>query len=302
MANFFFENDGSGNFEEVGVVRGLAYNLEGRPLGNMGVDCADYDNDGWLDFFTTCFGRESPVLYRNLTGLYEDVTLATRTGAASIPHVNWGTGFADFDNDGDADLFIACGHIDQNVHLWSNSTTFRVRDILLMNSGDGMFVDISERCGDGLDSIESSRGIGLDDLDNDGDIDVVILNSRAPPTILRNDTRNDRHWLQIQLQGGRSNRDGVGAQARVTVGGRTQLAEVLSGRGYQSHHGTRLHFGLGACARVDRIEIRWIGGCTDFLQDVVADQLLQVTEGSSPKVEQARSTVQEMPRPAIFPR
>ncbi|MBC8877073.1 MAG: CRTAC1 family protein [Planctomycetes bacterium] len=281
VGNYFFENDGSGRFEEVGVLLGLAYNFAGSPLANMGVDCADYDNDGWLDFYTTSYSHEWPVLYRNQEGgFFEDVTSITGAGAGLEPHVNWGPAFADFDNDGDRDLFVAVGHLDQNIRRRDSNTAFRARNVLLSNSGDGRFVNVSDRCGDGLDSVESSRGIGLDDLDNDGDSDVIILNSRAGATILRNDTENVNHWLQVELRGTQANGNGVGSQVRVTAGGRTQLDEVHSGRGYQSHHGMRLHFGLGGCDRVDRIEVRWLGGGTQVIEDIGADQLVVVVEGS----------------------
>lgn len=280
VGNHFFENDGSGRFEEVGMFLGLAYNHAGSAMASMGVDCADYDNDGWLDFFTTCYSDESPVLYRNLEGrFFEDVTSATGAGAGAEPHVNWGTAFADFDNDGDRDLFVAHGHLDQNVHRWDADTAFRVRNLLLLNSSDGGFVDVSDGCGDGLDAVESSRGMGLDDLDNDGDSDVVILNSRAGATVLRNDTENVNHWIQVELRGTTVNSDGVGSQVRVTACGRTQLDEVHSGRGYQSHHGMRLYFGLGDCDRVDEIEVRWLGGGTQIIKEVEADQLVVVVEG-----------------------
>ena len=291
MGNYLFENNGEGVFEEVGLARGLAYNFEGRALGSMGIDCADYDNDGWLDFFTTCYCREAPVLYRNLAGgLFEDVTLACSAGTGATPHVNWGTGFADFDSDGDRDLIVACGHLDEEVHRWDLGTAYRLRNLLLMNAGDGTFVDVSDRCGDGLMALESSRGIGLDDLDNDGDIDVVILNIDAAPTILRNDTESDARWVEVEVEGVTSNRDGAGAQVRVTAGGRTQLAEVHCGRGYQSHHGQRLHFGLGDADRVERIEVRWIGGGADVFEDLAANQRIRLVEGQSPAATSAEST------------
>jgi hypothetical protein len=281
LGNFLWQNDGTGVFDEVGTALGLAYNFEGNPAGNMGVDCGDYDNDGWLDLFTTSYSQEWPALYRNQEGVsFEDVTRSTGAGIGSEPHVNWGTAFADFDNDGDRDLFIAFGHLDEEVHRWAYSTAFRVRNQLLLNSGNGKFFDVSDQSGDGLDPVESSRGIGVDDLDNDGDIDVVILNSIAGPTILRNDTDNTNHWIQVELQGKEANRDGVGSQVRVTASARTQLQEVHSGRGYQSHHGMRLHFGLGDCDHVERIEIRWLGGSTQVIEDVEADQLVVVVEDS----------------------
>ncbi len=277
--NFLFENDGSGHFEEIGMMLGLGYNFEGVPTGSMGVDCGDYDSDGWLDFFMTCYSRELPILYRNQEGgRFCDVTSVTGAGTGSEPHVNWGTAFADFDNDGDRDLFVAHGHIDPDVHRWDSTMAFRVRNMLLENSGDGNFVNVSDHCGDGLEPVESSRGIGAEDLDNDGDSDVVILNSRAGATILRNDTETSNHWLQVELRGKRANRDGIGSHVRVTAGGRMQLAEVHSGRGYQSHHGMRLHFGLGACVHVERIEVRWLGGGTQIVEDVEADQLVVIVE------------------------
>jgi hypothetical protein len=289
VGNYLLKNDGSGRFQEAGIILGFAYNFAGSPLANMGVDCADYDNDGWLDFFTTCYSHELPVLYRNQEGaFFEDVTSVTGAGAGLEPHVNWGPAFGDFDNDGDRDLFVAVGHLDQNVHLWDSNTAFRLRNVLLANSGDGKFVNVSDHCGDGLEVVESSRGIGLDDLDNDGDVDVVILNSRAGATILRNDTEHVNHWIQVELRGTQANDDGVGSHVRVTAGGRTQLDEVHSGRGYQSHHGMRLHFGLGDCDHVDRIEVRWLGGGTQRIEDVEADRRVVIVEDMPRPVSRVR--------------
>jgi hypothetical protein len=279
--NFFFENDGTGKFEEVALRLGAAYNLHGHELGSMGVDCADFNNDGWLDFFMTSYAGEMPVLYKNLGGdVLQDVTLVTGAGAGSFPHVNWGNGFVDFDNDGDRDLFIACGHLQDNIELRDDTKSYMARNVLLMNTGNERFVDVTDQCGDGLSVVLSSRGAGFDDLDNDGDVDVVILNSRREPTILRNDSVTGHHWIQIRLRGVKTNRDGVGAHVRVTAGDLTQIDEVHSGRGYQSHYGMRLHFGLGRRDHVDRVEVRWIGGGVDVLENVPVDRLLTVTEGS----------------------
>lgn len=281
LGNFLFHNDGSGRFQEIGLLAGMAYNVDGIPLGSMGVDCADYDNDGWLDLFQTAYAGELPALYRNTgQGFFDDVTRLAGAGIGDYPHVNWGTGFADFNNNGHRDLFIGNGHLQDNIHLYSDSTTYEVRNTLLLNTGDGRFVDRSRSGGDGLLVQRSSRGVALDDLSNNGRIDVVILNARTGPTILGNDTQNDHHWLQIRLRGVRSNRDGVGAQVRVTAGGRTQIAEVHSGRGYQSHFGTRLHFGLGAADRVQRVEVRWVGGARDVLEDLPVDRRIVITESN----------------------
>ncbi|MHC4205137.1 MAG: CRTAC1 family protein [Planctomycetota bacterium] len=280
--NFIFENDGNGMFEEVGLFTGLAYDLGGTAQGTMGVDCSDYNNDCLLDFHVTSYQRDLATLYRNLgKGSFEDVTRVTGAGDGTLPHVTWGNGLVDFDNDGDRDIFIACGHLHDNVELFDNVTSYRVRNILLENAGQEKFVNVSGKCGDGLTARLSSRGAGFDDLDNDGDIDAVILNSRREPSILRNDSSGNNHWIQIRLKGVKTNRDGIGAHVKVKAGDLTLLDEVHSGRGYQSHYGMRLHFGLGNRDKVDRIEVRWIGGGIDVLENIAVDQIITLTEGSS---------------------
>lgn len=278
-ANYLFQNDGKGHFEEVGLVAGVAYDAGGQAQAGMGVDCGDYDNDGWLDFYLTDYQNEQTTLYKNLgTALFEDVTFVTGAGTGTLNKVTWGNGFVDFDNDGQRDIFIACGHLQDNIEQFDDASTYHQRNILLLNTGKGKFIDVSDECGDGLQVKLSSRGAGFDDLDNDGDIDVVILNSRREPTILRNDSVNENHWIQIRLQGVKTNRDGVGARVKVVAADLTQIDEVHSGRGYQSHYGMRLHFGLGKRDRVDRVEVRWIGGGVDVLRNVEVDQVLTITE------------------------
>ncbi|MBN2474498.1 MAG: CRTAC1 family protein [Pirellulales bacterium] len=281
--NFLFQNDGHGHFEEVGLTAGFAYDLHGDEHGSMGVACGDYDNDGRLDFYQTCYARELATLYRNLGGgVLEDVTLKTNAGAGTFPYVTWGPGLIDLDNDGDRDLFVACGHLQDNVELFDDTTAYLVRNVVLMNTGDGRFINVSDQCGDGLQVQLSSRGVGFDDLDDDGDLDVVILNSRREPTVLRNDSPRSNHWIQIRLRGVKSNRDGVGARVKVVAGDRTQVDEVHSGHGYQSHYGTRLHFGLGLRTRIDRIEVRWIGGGVDVVENAPVDRVITIAEGSNP--------------------
>jgi hypothetical protein len=278
--NFLFQNDGRGNFTEMGLIAGVAYDFSGKENSSMGVDCGDFDNDGRLDLFMTDYQSEMPVLYRNLgKGLFEDATSTARITNDLFPHVTWGTGLIDFDNDGNRDLYIACGHFDR-IESIDDRTAHRVPNYLLMNTGGGRFVDVSRRCGNGLAIVESSRGAAFDDLDNDGHVDIVVLNSHAPPTILRNESQTGHHWLQIQLVGVTSNRDGVGARVRVVAGDLNQVAEVHSGRGYQSHHGTRLQFGLAQRAAVDRIEVRWLGGTEETFPGVAVDQLASLKEGS----------------------
>ena len=282
MANFVWRNDGKGHFEEVGLLSGLAYDRNGIGLGTMGVECADYDNDGRLDFFMTSYMKQWAILYRNLGGgLFEDATHLTGAGAGTFNQVTWGAGLVDFDNDGDRDLFIACGHLQDTVDLWDDTTSYEARNLLLENTGPGKYVNVSDRCGDGLLPKLSSRGAAFDDLDNDGKIDVVVLNSRREPTILRNVSPGQNHWIGVRLRGTRSNRDGVGARIKVVAGDLTQIDEVHSGRSYQSHYGIYPHFGLGHRTRIDRIEVRWIGGGTDVLEGVEVDRFLTITESAA---------------------
>jgi len=147
-----------------------------------------------------------------------------------------------------------------------------------MNTGDGKFVNVTDTCGDGLQVKQSSRGAGFDDLDNDGDVDVVVLNSRSEPTILENVTNNDNHWLQVRFIGTKANRSAVGARVKVTAGKLTLVDEVHSGRGYQSHHGLRLYFGLGNHSIVEALEVTWPGGKTDRYQDIPVDQIITLTQ------------------------
>ncbi len=281
QANFLFQNDGQGHFEEIGLIAGVAYDFDGKENSSMGIDCGDYDNDGQLDLFMTDYQVEMPVLYRNVGGgLFEDATSSASITNDIYPHVNWGTGFGDFDNDGDRDIFIACGHFDR-IESIDDRTALKIPNFLLMNTGKGKFVDVSNRCGNGLQIVESSRGIGLDDLDNDGNLDLVVLNSHAPPNLLRNAPLTENHWLQLQLIGTQGNRQAVGARITVVAGDLEQIAEVHSGRGYQSHFGSRIQLGLGEQDQVDRIEVRWPDGVVERFRGLAIDQLHILVQGSS---------------------
>ena len=278
--NSLFINDGKGHFKETAGLAGVAFDAAGRAQGSMGVECADLDNDGLLDLLVTTYQQEPTTLFKNIGhGLFEDVTRSSRIGDGSLRYVKWGTGVVDLDNDGHRDVFIACGHLHDNVHLFDNTTLYECPSIVLRNIGGGKFINVSEKAGDGPAVKRSARGAAFDDLDNDGDIDVVVLNSRREPTILRNDSPA-AHWLGVQLIGTRSNRDGIGARVKLVAGDFTSVDEVHSGRSYQSDFGRRLHFGLGNRAKVDRVEIQWPSGQKDVIEAPLADQLLTLKEGS----------------------
>jgi enediyne biosynthesis protein E4 len=281
--DFLFRNDGKGRFEEVGLLAGVACNFAGEQVGSMGADCADYDRDGKLDLFVTAFEQQKPILFRNLgSGTFEDLTMQAGAAVGSYAHVKWGGAFADFDNDGYPDLWIGCGHLGERFdEFGSRTTSYRVRPVLLWNNGRGRFVDVSELSGDVGNTKLVARGVALEDMDNDGRVDVVVLNSRQGATVLRNESSTRHHWAQFLLRGVQTNRDGVGALVTVVSGDFAQVAEVHSGRSYQSHYGSRLSFGLGNRHRVDRVEVRWIGGGTDIFEDLPVDQCVTLIEGTS---------------------
>jgi len=284
-ANFLWRNDGSGRFEEVALRSGTAFDCNGDEQGSMGVDCADLDNDGLLDFYQTSYSTQMPATFKNLgEGEFIDITPAARSGTGQIGRVTWGCNFGDLDNDGFVDLFVASGHLQDQIDRIGTST-YKQTNLLYRNEGGGRFREVSALSGPGLGVAESSRGSALGDLDNDGDLDIVINNSRTLPTLLRNETDSGNNWIQIITRGVKSNRHGIGAQVFLTVGETRRVAEVHGGRSYQSHYGLRLHFGLGRSSRVDRIEVRWPCGTVDVLRDVRANQILVITEGTSGRGE-----------------
>jgi enediyne biosynthesis protein E4 len=278
--NFLWDNDGKGHFTEKGLLSGFAYDLNGEEHGSMGVDCGDYDNDGRIDFYVTSYQGQFATLYRNTGGgILEDVTLVTGEGEGTFTPVTWGNSIVDLDNDGFRDIFVACGHLQTNIELWNDVGTYKNTNVVLQNMGNGKFVNVSDKAGDGLAVKESSRGAGFDDLDNDGKVDIVIVNSRTKPTILRNESTGQGNWLQVELRG-KTNKFGVGSQARVYAGDLMLVDEVHAGRGYQSSYGMRLYFGLGKRDTIDRVEVRWMGGKTEAFRIGKVNQRITLTEGS----------------------
>ncbi|PQO40572.1 CRTAC1 family protein [Bremerella cremea] len=278
-ANFLFQNDGTGKFKEVALLSGTAYDSGGNANGSMGVDVGDFNRDGRFDFYMTTFSGELSTLYENIGGgMFQDMSKPSGSGSSTLPHVKWGTTFADFDNDSDEDIFVACGHFWVNARNVDDRTAVRVPNAYLENDGKGRFADVSNRSGSGMAILESSKGAAFDDLDNDGDLDIVILNVNAPPTVMRNDLNSAAGSVQISLVGKQSNRDGVGAKILLETTEGNQQAEVRRGRGYQSSYGDRVHFGLGA-AKIKRILIRWPNGNEEIFESPPSGRFLQIIEG-----------------------
>jgi hypothetical protein len=280
-ANFMFLGDGRGRFTEAGFLNGTAYGEEGGELGSMGIDAADYDGDGLVDLCVTNYQNQINNLYRAVEPgrSYQDYARFAGITLGRAPEVAWGVGLVDLDHDGLRDLFIANGHLNPHVAEMNDSTTFPQRKRLFRNSGGGRFTDVSLAAGDAVKAPRVSRGAAFGDLDNDGDLDVVVLNSSGVPEVLRNDGGNRGSFCLVRLVGSGLNRDAIGARVQVTAGGRDQRAERRSSSSYLSASDPRLHFGLGAALRIDRIEVRWPDGQVEVHGPLPTNRLLTVRRG-----------------------
>jgi hypothetical protein len=279
VANLFFRNRRNGTFEEQGVISGLAVSESGREQAAMGVSVGDLNDDGRLDLVQTNFAQDYTTVYTNEgDGLFRDRSRQSGTLATLGPNLGWGVGLVDIDNDGHLDLFIADGHVYPDVSR-TGTSTYAQKKQLLMNVGQGRLRPVATDAGGGLGIEKSSRGAAFGDYDNDGDVDVLIVNMDDRPTLLRNDSTGG-HWITLQLIGTKSNRDGIGAKVTIQAGGRRRLSVVQSGGSYISHNDMRVHVGLGATARVDRLTINWPSGQVDTADALAADRFYVAREGA----------------------
>ena len=288
-ANFLFQNRGDGTFAEVGLLSGVSHSELGMEEAGMGAAFGDYDNDGKLDLTVSNFQKETNTLYRNEgEGFFGDVTIQSGVAKVTYTYLGWGIAFLDYDNDGYKDIFVANGHVLDNIAELDRSTACPQRNLLLRNLGNGTFADVTERAGPGLSLRKASRAVAFGDYDNDGDIDILVTNWNQTPDLLRNDGGNQNHWIQIRAVGTQSNRSGIGAKIKVVAEGLTQYGEVHSGGSYLAFSDLCVHFGLAKSEVVDRVEIRWPSGQTDTAKNLPVNRRYVAIEGKGLKGDERR--------------
>jgi hypothetical protein len=279
--NYLYHNKHDGTFEETGVLSGTAVNASGSEQGSMGLDAGDFDHRGQFDIFVTNFQQESDTLYRNRGARgFDDITIPSGIAQLTFPLVGWGTGFVDFTNSGWDDIFIANGHIYPQIDQAHIGITYREPLVLFHNNRDGTFRDITRTTMLDKLPLQSRRGVAFGDINNDGKVDILILNVGEPPTLLLNCTQSSNHAVLLKLIGTKSNRAAIGVRVIVTAGDLKQMKEVRGGGSYLSQNDLRLHFGLGSHTKIDTIEMQWPSGDKQTLRDLVADSIYTVEEGS----------------------
>ena len=277
--SLLFMNNHDGTFREEGVLRGVALSDDGEEQAGMGVGVGDYDLDGHLDLFKTHFTDDSNVLYHNDgKGNFDDVTRQAKV-AVETRYVCWGAGIIDLDNDGNPDLFMVTGNVYPEVERKLPQYPYKTPRAVFRNLGNRTFEELVEAAGPGVAAPHSSRGCAFGDFDNDGDVDILIINMHEPPSLLRNDIRGKPNWMKVKLEGVKSNRSAIGARVLVHYGGKTQAQSVLSQSSFYSCNDPRLHFGLGNNSVVD-IDVHWPSGRVESLRHLPANRLITLREGA----------------------
>jgi enediyne biosynthesis protein E4 len=274
-----YRNNRDGTFTDIGVGAGCAYSQDGKPQAGMGIAVGDYDRNGTLDLFKTNFAGDTSTLYANTgDGLCEDRTFASGIGM-NTRWLGWGVGFMDFENDGWLDLYLVNGHVYPEVEQLKTEAGYKQRKVVYRNLRNGRFEDVTERLGAPVTTPKAGRGAAFADLDNDGDVDIVINNVHDAPDLFRLTSDPSNHWITLKLVGTRSNRSAIGARVRVRTAGGTQVDEVRGGGSYYAQNDLRVHFGLGRDAKIDRVEVRWPNGLEEVWTDVAVDRIVTLKEG-----------------------
>jgi hypothetical protein len=281
--SFLFRNNHDGTFTEDALIRGIAVNEDGQEQAGMGVAIGDYNLDGNLDLFVTHFADDTSVLYEgNGKGTFEDVTLRAGLGVETR-YIGWGAGMVDLDNDGWPDLFAGTGSVYPEVSRVLPEYPYKTPCVIFRNlglfNGEVKFEELGKEAGPGISTARSSRGCAFGDFDNDGDMDVLLMNMNEPPSLLRNDVTGSGHWLKVLLIGTKSNRSAIGSRVTASYGGRVQAQEVTAQSSFYSVNDRRLHFGLGPAETAD-LTIRWTNGGIEHAAGVAANQLVVIEEGS----------------------
>ena len=282
MSEFLFHQKPDGTFEEVGLESGTAVNSEGQTYAGMGVDFADYGNDGWPDIVVTDLANQQYAIYKNdRDGTFDYDAIVSGIGKISLLHSGWSLRFLDYDNDGWKDLLIAQGHDMDNIEVVSPQLHYREPLLLARNNG-GKFVDVSSISGDVFHDAWVGRGMAIGDIDNDGRIDAVVSTNGGAAHVLLNETVTANHWITLHLTGHKSNRDGIGAVVKLTTAQGSQWVTVTTSGGYLSASDPRVHFGLGESSIASKIEIRWPSGILQTLTEVKGDRQVQIDEPATP--------------------
>ena len=277
--SLLFRNNHDGTFTEEGLERGVALNDDGQEQAGMGLGIGDFNTDGFLDVLKTHFSEDTPALYQNDgKGFFSDVTIRAGLGVETR-FVSWGAAIQDFDNDGWPDLFFATGMVYPEIERKFPEYPYKTPSVFFRNLGNGKFEELLEQAGPGIAEAHSSRGVAFGDFDNDGDVDILIINLNEPPSLLRNDVTGNNHWLKVQLIGTTSNRSAIGATVIASYGARKQAQAVLAQSSYLSVNDRRLHYGLGAATTAD-LDVRWPSGHQEKILKVAANQLVVIKEGS----------------------
>ncbi len=281
QANYLYQGDGKGKFEDVALLSGVAASEDGAEQANMGVALGDYQHSGRMSLLISHFDIEYAALYRNDGGMnFTDASVASGIARGTQGFVGWGDAFVDFSNDGWEDFFLANGHVYPQIDTVHASVSYLEPKLLFLNQRNGNFRNVSRQVGAAIQVPQVSRGMAVGDLFNDGRMEAVVENLAGGPMILRPEGGPSNHWISFQLEGVKSNRLALNARVRATAGDLVQLGEVISGGSYLSQNDLRLHFGLGSHDRLDKAEIIWPGGKVEVLPNLLADRFYVVREGS----------------------